>query len=53
MFEDTLWLSFMALIAFFLWGVGYMVMQDIRHTNTMYEKCIAADKQWVQGNCVN
>lgn len=53
MFNDILPLSFVALIAFFLWGVGYMIVQDMRHKDTMYEKCIAADKQWVKGSCVN
>ena len=53
MFDDILPLSFVALIAFFLWGVGYMVVQDMRQTDMMNERCIAADKQWIQGSCVN
>ena len=53
MFEDILWFSFVALIAFFLWGVGYLIVQDMRQTDIMNERCIAADKQWVLGNCVN
>lgn len=53
MFENIFWFWLMALIAFFLWGFGYLIVQDMRHTDTMYERCIAADKQWVQGSCVN
>lgn len=50
--DNIVELSFLGLIAFFLWGVGYTFMQEIEKTDTMYEACIAADKQWIDGNCV-
>lgn len=53
MFDDILPLSFVALIAFFLWGIGYVITQEMKRTDAMYEACIAADKQWVKGSCVN
>ena len=50
--DSIVGLGFMALIAFFLWGVGYMFTQEIKQNDMMYEACIAADKQWIEGNCV-
>ena len=45
-------LSVIALIAFFVWGIGYLIVQEMKQTDAMYEACIAADKQWIKGNCV-
>ena len=50
--DNIVELSFLALIAFFVWGVGYMIMQESKQTDMMYEACISADKQWIKGNCV-
>lgn len=50
--DNIVELSFLALIALFIWGIGYLIMQEIEKTDTMYEACIAADKQWIDGNCV-
>ena len=50
--DNIVELSFMALVAFFIWGIGYMIAQEMKRTDAMYEACIAADKQWIKGNCV-
>ena len=50
--DNIVELSFIALVAFFLLGIGYIIMQEMERGDTMYEACIAADKQWIDGNCV-
>ena len=45
-------LSSLASFVFLMWGIGYLLMQQIEQTNTMYEACIAADKQWINEDCV-
>ena len=50
--DNIVELSFLALVAFFVGGVGYIIMQEIEKTDKKYEACIAADKQWIKGNCV-
>ena len=50
--DNIVELSFLASVVFFMWGIGYLLMQEIEKTDTMYEVCIAADKQWIDGNCV-
>ena len=54
--DNIVELSFLALAAFFIWGLGYMIMQESKQTkkqtDMMYEACISADKQWIKGNCV-
>lgn len=45
-------LSMIALATFFLWGIGYLIVQEDKRTDMMYETCIAADKQWIKGSCV-
>ena len=54
--DNIVELSFLALIAFFIWGLGYIIMRESQQTSKqndmMYEACIAADKQWIKGNCV-
>ena len=50
--DNIVELSFLASVVFFMWGIGYLLMQTMEQTNTMYEACIAADKQWIKGDCV-
>ena len=52
--DNVVELSFLASVVFFMCGTGYLFMQQqqIEQTNTMYEACIAADKQWIKGDCV-
>ena len=50
--DNIVELSFLASVVFFMGGIGYLLMQQIEQTNTMYEACIAADKQWINGDCV-
>ena len=50
--DNIVELSFFALVAFFMGGIGYLLMQQTELTNTMYEVCIAADKQWIKGDCI-
>lgn len=50
--DNIVELSLIALVAFFIWGVGYMIVREMKQTDMMYEACIAADKQWIKGSCV-
>ena len=54
--DNIVELSFSALVAFFLWGFGYIIMQESKQTKKqtymMYEACISAGKQWIKGSCV-
>jgi len=45
-------LSFIALCAFFMWGMGYLMISDIEHASALKSECIAAGKQIIEGNCV-
>lgn len=46
-------LAVIALGAFFIWGIGYLIMFEINDSKERYEACITADKQYVQGSCVD
>ena len=50
--DNIVELSVIALVAFFVWGIGYVITKEMKQTNARYEACIAADKQWIKGNCV-
>ncbi len=45
-------LAGIALAGFFLWGLGYLMLEASEKEQMRYEQCIAVDKQWVKGNCV-
>lgn len=45
-------LSLIALCAFFLYGAGHLVLEDMAQGQLRYEQCLAADKQWIKGSCV-
>jgi hypothetical protein len=47
---DVLLIS--ALGGFFLFGVGYMVTQDLIRDQDRYNTCIEAGKQYISGSCV-
>ena len=46
-------LSFLALMAFFMWGVGYLIMHETEVTRELQALCIEAGKQVVEGNCID
>ena len=50
---DVPTMGFLALCAFCVWGIGYLIMTDMEYSAGLKEQCIAADKQIVQGNCIN
>ena len=50
--DDIVPLSFVAVVALFLVGLGWIIDQDMDQTQQRFEQCIAADKQWVRGTCV-
>lgn len=50
--DNIVELSLVALGAFAIWGVGYLVVLDIENTKQRYDTCIAADKQWIKGTCI-
>ncbi len=45
-------LAGIALAAFFLYGLGQLIFDDMEQRQVRYEQCIAAGKQWVEGSCV-
>lgn len=45
-------LAAIACLAFFIYGIGHLILADWERGQARYEQCIAADKQWVQGSCV-
>lgn len=46
-------LAFMAVFAFFIWGVEYLIVVDMKYAASLKSECIAAGKQVVEGNCVD
>lgn len=50
--DNIVELSVIVGFVFFIWGIGYVITQEMKRTDAMYEACIAADKQWIKGNCV-
>ena len=46
-------LAFMAVFAFFMWGIGYLIVADMKYVANLKSECIAAGKQVVEGNCVD
>jgi hypothetical protein len=45
-------LAGIACLAFFLYGLGQLIFDDMEKRQERYEQCIAADKQWVLGSCL-
>ena len=51
--DDIVPLSFVAVVALFWVGLGWIIVQDMDQDQKRFEQCIAADRQWVRGTCVN
>jgi hypothetical protein len=49
---DIVPLAGIAAFVFLIFGFGQLMMDDMDKSQIRYEQCIAADKQWVEGNCV-
>jgi hypothetical protein len=45
-------LASIACLAFVIYGLFQVLFDDMEKSQLRYEQCIAADKQWVEGNCV-
>jgi hypothetical protein len=45
-------LAGIAAAVFLVFGLGRLIMHDTEKGQLRYEQCIAADKQWIEGNCV-
>lgn len=52
LWDNIVPLAVIALAAFLTWGLGHLILVEIKQDQTRYEQCIAADKQWVKGSCV-
>ena len=50
--DDIVPLSFVAVVALFWVGAGWLIVTSWDQTQKRFEQCIAADKQWVRGTCV-
>ena len=51
--DDVVPLALVAVAAFFLWGIGYLLMEAMEYDRFIAEKCIAAGNQVIEGNCIN
>jgi hypothetical protein len=45
-------LAGIACLAFFIYGLGQVIFDDMEKDQLRYEQCIAAGNQWVEGSCV-
>lgn len=45
-------LAAIALVGFFIYGLGQVIFTDMEKSQKRYEQCISADRQWVKGVCV-
>ena len=50
--DDAPVMGFMALVAFVMLGIGYLISIEMEHSSLLKEQCIAAGKQVVEGNCI-
>lgn len=50
--DNVVPLAGIAFCAFLFYGLGQLIFDDMDKSQTRYEQCIAADKQWVKGSCV-
>jgi hypothetical protein len=50
--DNIVSLAGIACLAFFIYGLGQVIFDDMEKNQVRYELCIDADKQWVQGSCV-
>lgn len=50
--DNIVELGFILLAAFFIWGIGFLIVNGNKDSTAKYEQCIEAEMQWVQGNCV-
>lgn len=45
-------LSVIGLVAFFLYGLGFVLYQDMKHTAAQQTECLSHGMQFVEGNCL-
>ena len=50
--ENIVVLSFIALVGFFLFGMGWLINSGETLVQAKYNECIAAGMQYVRGSCV-
>lgn len=41
-----------SLATFFIWGIGYMIMQDENRALLFKQQCIESGMQYVSGSCL-
>ena len=51
--EEIVPLAFIALCAFLIWGLGYLIDIDMNLQSELKSECIAAGKQVIEGNCID
>ena len=49
--DEIFGLASLALLAFLLWGAGYLIVYLDNRTERDYNTCIAAGMEWSNGNC--
>lgn len=50
--ENIVVLSFIALVGFFLFGMGWLINSAETQAQARYNECIAAGMQYIEGSCV-
>lgn len=50
--DNILELSVVALVAFVIWGFGYLILVSNDMTAEKYELCVSQGMQWIAGSCV-
>lgn len=41
-----------AVIIFFTWGVGHLIILDMKRNTEFKQQCIESGMQYISGNCV-
>ena len=50
--DNAVPLAITAVAGLFFYGMGQIIFADMEKSQARYEQCLAADMQWVDGNCV-
>jgi hypothetical protein len=50
--DNAVPLAITAVAGLFFYGMGQVIFDDLDKSHQRFERCIAADKQWVDGSCV-
>ena len=49
--DNIVELSFIAVAAFTIWGMGYLIVTGEDRSAEKYELCVSKGMEWIEGNC--